>query len=138
MKTKRFFIAILCLATLCTPSFAASKASKFLDSYMVSLRADGNGIMVVTYGVYGTKNMSIIGADSITIEERIGSRWIQYEVFYGADYPEFYTRNSLSHQATLTFTGLPGVEYRAKLAAYAQNPQGSDIKELICTPKVCK
>ena len=47
--------------------------------------------------------------------------------------------NAYEHGGDYTFTGVPGVKYRAVMKAYASNSSGSEYSsEIACSGKVCK
>lgn len=52
---------------------------------------------------------------------------------------KFYSYNAYEHTGSYTFTGVPGVKYRAVMKAYAEDENGSEYsKEFTCTGRVCK
>lgn len=77
----------------------------------------------------------------IRIEEEIATdKWITTFTAYGDKDPDkFYSYNAYEHGGDYTFTGVPGVKYRAVMKAYASNNSGSAYsEEFPCTGKVCK
>lgn len=118
-----------------------TRASRYFDGYLLGLSAQGNQTMVLSYAVYGTGRMDKIGAYSIRVEEAITTDlWFESFTAYGDDDPSnFYTMNVYDHCGSITFTGVPGVKYRAVLVAYAENSSGSEYsREITCTAKYCK
>lgn len=118
----------------------APRASRFFDGYALTVVAEGNRVMRVGFGVYGTGTMSKIGAYSIRIEEEVSpGKWIETSTVYGSSDPTlYYGTNCMDHEGDFTFKGMVNVKYRAVLVAYAKNSSGSEYSdEFTCTGKVC-
>lgn len=118
-----------------------ARASKYFDGYLLAMSAQGNNQMTVSFTVYGMSKMNQIGAYYIRIEEEIATdKWITTFTAYGDKDPDkFYSYNAYEHGGDYTFTGVPGVKYRAVMKAYASNNSGSAYsEEFPCTGKVCK
>lgn len=143
---KRIFSALLVFALLGGSVCAhaadfvqrAPYASRYLDGYGISVNPKGDGLMSVTYIIYGTGTMDCIGAKKILIEEWDGSDWVKTGSLSVEKNPEFYAYKASEHAGSITFYGIPGVQYRATLTAYAERDGGSDTKTFICTPKTCE
>jgi hypothetical protein len=114
------------------------RASLYLDGYGISISPDGNSKMSVTYIVYGTKTMDCLGAQKILVEEWNGQDWEKTGTYSAEKNPDFYAYEASEHIGTVTFYGLPGIQYRATLTAYAELNGGSDTGTVTCTPKTCK
>lgn len=114
------------------------QASLYLDGYGVSLTPKGNGLMSVTFIVYGTGKMDLLGAQKILIEEWDGVDWVKTGTLSVENNPNFYKANASEHTASSSFYGIPGTQYRATLTAYAEKDGGSDTGTFTCTPKTCK
>ena len=145
MKKRVFglFLAIEILANLCYSIAAESKtseprASLYLDSYAIGVNAKGSGKMSVTFIVYGARTMDKIGAQKIVVEEWDGKEWGNPITYTADSYSNFYATKAAEHTASVTFYGVPGLQYRATLTAYAELNGGSDTGTVTCTPKTCK
>lgn len=114
------------------------RASLYLDGYGVSINPKGGGLMSITYIVYGTKTMDRIGAQKILIEEWDGSDWVTTGTLSVEKNPDFYASNVSEYAGSTTFYGLPGIQYRATLTAYAELNGGSDTGTITSIPKTCK
>lgn len=70
----------------------------------------------------------------------VSRRCAEEKVDYGDKMPDkFYSYNAYEHGGDYTFTGVPGVKYRAVMKAYAEDENGSEYsKEFTCTGRVCK
>lgn len=121
--------------------YAMETASQYFDGYLLAMTAQGNNQMAVSFTVYGMSEMNKIGAYYIRIEEEIATdKWATTFTAYGDKDPEkFYSYNAYEHGGSYTFTGVPGVKYRAVMKAYASNNSGyAYSQEFPCTGKVCK
>lgn len=137
----RVIALVMMLAIAMSVTAAATvRASKYLESYQVTVEAKGSGKMVVGYGVYGTRTMDQLGAQKIVIEvETTPGRWIPIITIDGdSNTDKYYAYNSLFCEGTYTFYGNPGDVYRATLTAYAANGSGSDTGEVESSETVCK
>lgn len=143
---KRILSLLLALALVGSPVCAlaaesedpAPHASLYLDAYSVSLTPKGNSKMSVTFIVYGTDTMDVIGAQKILIEEWDGSDWEETGTLSAENNSNFYKTNASEYTASTSFYGTPGVQYRATLTAYAELDGGSDTGTFTCTPKTCR
>ena len=136
-----FCTALLLICGTLTCGAAEMRASHYFDGYILGMAARGNGKMIVQFTVMGTGQMDQIGAYSVRVEEEITEgTWITSFTAYGDDDPDtFYTYNDCDHTGEFSFTGMPGVKYRAVLVGYAKNKSGEEYsREITCTGKVCK
>lgn len=135
-------LAGMLLLSVSLPCYAVeARASKYFDGYILGMSAPGNNQMTVSFSVLGMSKMNQIGAYYIRIEEEIATdKWITTFTAYGDKDPDrFYSYDAYDHTGSYTFTGVPGVKYRAVMKAYASNDSGSAYSnEFPCTGKVCK
>lgn len=135
---RRIFSLIMALLLLSTTAFATvTRASDYLSSYGGVLGAMGDGEMNLSYSVYATGKMDVVGAMEIEVEQKVGSNWYPYMTYSVDDYPEFYSYNKYSHSADFSFTGIPGVTYRVILTAYAEKDGGSDTGTVTISEETC-
>lgn len=141
-KTISALFAALLLLSSTLPCYAVeARASQYFDGYILGMTAPGNNQMSVSFTVYGMSKMDKIGAYYIRIEEEVGNdKWITTFTAYGDKDPtKFYATNAYEHTSSYTFTGVPGVKYRAVMKAYASNSSGYEYSdEITCTGRVCK
>lgn len=141
-KLASSFIAlalVLCNSMSCYA--VEARASNYFDGYLLAMTAQGNNQMAVSFTVYGMSKMDQIGAYFIRIEEEVSDdKWITSFTVYGDKDPDrFYSYNAYEHGGSYTFTGVPGVKYRAVMKAYASNSSGSEYSnEMTCGGKVCR
>ncbi len=133
----------ICVATLvlCTtvsfPTFAATlpesvslstpRASEYISRSSIQVSREGNGEFAITFSVYGTGKMTRIGAKSIVISEKVGSRWnevVSYDQYDGG----MSRTNATSYANTIYFNGDIGTEYRFEVTVFAQDSSGSDTE----------
>lgn len=113
------------------------QSSTHLNTYSIYLGATGNNKMTVSFSVLGTGQMTKIGAQKILIEKQTGSSWVTVATYHGSTNPAFYRSNAYSHAYEFSFTGSPGVTYRATLTAYAENSSGSDTQTGVSNTVQC-
>ena len=143
---KRIFSFLLAVAMLgslvCAiavePEEPLPHASLYLDGYSVGVKAKGGGKMTVTFIVYGTDVMDCLGAQKILVEEWDGLDWLKTGTLTAEKNPEFYAYDASEHAASASFYGLPGVQYRATLTAYAELDGGSDTGTVTSNIETCK
>ena len=137
-----FLLAILMLGcNVCAAAEAVQvepRASLYLDGYAIGIVPKGGHLMSVTFIVYGTDIMDCLGAQKILIEEWDGIDWVETGTYSAEKNSHFLAQKASEHAASVTFYGLPGVQYRATLTAYAELNGGSDTGVLVSSPKTCK
>ncbi len=145
MKKRIFsFLLIFVMLGSLGCSFAAEPdgiepyASEYLDGYAIGINAKGGGKMSVTFIVYGVRTMDKIGAQEIVVEEWDGASWGNPMTYTAEKNPNFYGTQAAEHAASVTFYGMPGLQYRATLTAYAEKNGGSDTGTVTCNPTTCK
>lgn len=116
------------------------RASAYFDGYAMVIGPLGNGKMNVSFAVYGTGHMDKIGVYSLRIETEFApEKWVEEFTVYGEDHvTDFFSEDIYEHVGSYTFTGIPGLKYRAVLVAYAEDASGSEYsREISCTGKYC-
>lgn len=145
MKKRIFsFLLIFALLGNLTCSFAAEPeefqpyASDYLDSYAIGVNAKGGGRMSVTFIVYGARTMDKLGAQKIVVEEWDGKSWSNFAEYTASGNSNFYVAQAAEHTASVTFYGLPGLQYRATLYAYAERDGVFDMGTVTSDPETCR
>lgn len=110
-------------------------ASDYLDGCAITTVPEGNRKITVEYTVYGTDDMTEIGATKVRIQryDTVIEDWVNYTSLAGSS-----TKNDMSHSASVSFYGTAGVEYRAVIHAFAKKGTGSDSREYDGFGAVCK
>ena len=135
---KKFLAFVIAIGLLNTMAAATvTRASDYLSSYGGALGAEGNGVMTLSYSVYGTRVMDVVGAKEIKVEQKVGTNWYSYATYSVDDYPEFYNYDKVSKSADFSFAGVPGVTYRVILTAYAELNGGSDTGTVTISEETC-
>lgn len=106
-------------------SLISTHASDYLSGCAIAMTPKGNRKIVVDYTVYGTDEMTRLGATKVEIQyyDDYEEDWVFFKNLAGSSTP-----NDVSHSATVSFYGSVGTEYRAVIHAYARNSQGSDSR----------
>lgn len=145
MKKRIFsFLLVFTLLGSLNWSFAAGEdgiepyASEYLDGYAIGVNAKGGGRMSITFIVYGTDTMDKIGAQKIVVEEWDGKSWEEIITYTVEENSKFYATKAAEHTASVSFYGLPGLQYRATLTAYAEKNGGSDTGTVTSYIETCK
>lgn len=143
---KRIFSFLLVFAMLGSLNYSLAAgeggiepyASEYLDGYAIGVNAKGGGRMSVSFIVYGTGTMDKLGAQKIEVEEWDGVEWVNLIEYSAEDNAHFYTTNASEYTASVTFYGMPGLQYRATLTAYAEKDGGSDTGTVTSPITTCK
>lgn len=128
------FVSIMPVAAA-DDSLISPHASDYLDGCAITTTPEGNRKIVIDYVVYGTDEMTELGATKIQIQryDYYYEDWVNDRVLSGGS-----TKNDVSHAATVSFYGSVGTEYRALVYAYAKNSKGSDSRVYDGSGVYCK
>lgn len=127
----RFFTLVLAL--VCALSVAASaadmRASDYLDKYEVDAVSTGGGDVAILISVHGTGRMTNLGAEKITVYEKINGRWSIADYFDSSDSGMVGT-NTNAFTSTIYFSGYADTEYKIGATIFAEDSTGSDSRYL--------
>ena len=105
------------------------RASDYLSSYDSWLTASGNGEIIISFSVMAVRPMDSVGASQIVVQKKLSENsWLGVETYYADTTSNLMAYSVARHGSTVTFNGAPGTEYRAMVAFYAGNSNGSDTK----------
>ena len=136
---KRKFTAFVAVMIVLTGIISASaRASYQLDSYGGSAFALGGGVMSFEFRVVGTGTMWEIGAKQVAVQEKFNGYWITVATFDQDSNPEIYSKDKYAYASSVSFDGIPGVTYRARVTVYATDQYGSDSRTFYTTSAVCR
>lgn len=112
----RFITLTLILSIiLALPAFAtqntSDRASEQLRSYFMDARNAGNGEIIITFSVDGTRKMEQIGAERIVVFNKVGGVWSIVES-WSKDDSGMTASNAYYYGNTMYFNGKVGTEYR--------------------------
>jgi PhoPQ-activated pathogenicity-related protein len=110
-------------------------ASDYLSGCAITIVPAGNRKITVEYTIYGTREMTEIGATKVQIQKYDTTKgaWVNYTSLAGSS-----TSDDVSHSASVSFYGTAGVEYRAVIYAYAERGAGSGSSTYDSSGVVCK
>ena len=128
----RFITLTLILSIiLALPAFAtqntSDRASEQLRSYFMDARNAGNGEIIITFSVDGTRKMEQIGAKRIVVFNKVGGVWSIVES-WSKDDSGMTASNAYYYGNTMYFNGKVGTEYRVDITIFAENSSGSDSR----------
>ena len=109
------------------PVFAAEQASDQIYRYSIDVYETNDGRIAIDFDVVGTDTMNRIGAESIAVYYRDGSRWI----FLGEntrDNNGMSRANTSSFTNTIYFDGDSGYDYKIVVEVFAENNEGYDSR----------
>lgn len=122
-----FILAISML--MAVPTFAAENATPRASDYImrtcVYLDQTSSTQFDVWYEVIALGIMDELGAYKIRIQESTdGSNWTTVYTFTQEDEPGLVSEDSPVHSSYVTYTGVSGRYYRAKITLFAENSTG--------------
>ena len=131
MKQWTRYVSFLMAAVmlLATPAFAAEnvtpRASDYIMSTCVYLDQTSGTQFDVWYEVIALGLMDEVGAYRIRIQESTnGSSWTTVYTFTPEDEPSIVKEDSNYHVGYVSYTGVAGRYYRAKITLFAENSTG--------------
>ncbi len=137
-KITALLMALLLLGSVVTAVAAGGGeitpyASDYLDGCFITTTPEGNLKICVDYTVYGTRQMTELGATKVQIQRYQNGDWVNHVALAGSS-----TKNDVSHTASVSFYGAAGQKYRAVIYAYAKNSNGSDSRAYDGSGVYCK
>ena len=109
------------------PDIVEPKESAYLAGYSAYCYGAGGGRVQVCYDVTGTHTMEDIGALSIELYESIdGSNWNWVESFTNRQIPSMLGHNTNYFANYVTYQGVSGRFYKAKVCVWAGRNGGGD------------
>lgn len=131
MKRQKSRLLLITFIFVCILSATASamnpRASDYLDQYEVDAISTGGGEVAIRIFVNGTGKMSCLGADEITIYEKINGRWMIAD-YFDRDDPGMVDTNTNTFTNTIYFAGYSDTEYKVSATVFAENSIGSDSR----------
>lgn len=131
MRRRFVFVAfILALIFAVSPMASAleTRASEYFSCYSASLHAKGNGKIEIDYSVTGTGgNMDKIGVSAITILKEDGT-YVTSIGYLDEGYENLMAYNTWCMDDSVTFQGIKGVKYYARVVFYVVKGNDSDFR----------
>ena len=134
MKKLFVFACMFCLmlsATSVSVGAVDSRASLYLNSYGAYATAVGSEEIVFEFDVTTPHTMDYVGASQISVQVKNNSDiWATVATYSSDDYSDFLKYNTNSHVGSVTYEGVAGNTYRAKITVCAGNSTGSDSRTI--------
>lgn len=128
MKQSVRFISLLMaiVMLLVSPAFAAEpRGSDYIMSTCVYLDKTASNQFDVWHEVISIGMMNKLGAAEIKIQESTdGENWYAVKTITPADEPSMVSLNNFAYTASVSYTGVSGRYYRARLIMFAENSTG--------------
>lgn len=130
---KKSYLGILtsilfALVVLTIPALAVSdRASDQISGYYMVATPLQNGQIAIDFGVDATGKMTRLGADSIVVYEKEGSRWETVASWDRYD-AGMSSTNKNTYSNTLFFDGTKSREYKITITIFAQDASGTDYR----------
>lgn len=136
MKRAFRLTAMLLALTLALafPALAAEpRSSAYISNYSTGIVVEGKGQLDIYFTITGTGNLLQLGASVVEVYKADGT-WVQS--FRCAMVDGMMAYNTFYMKGHVTFYGVPGTEYYARVVFYAKGETGSDSRVAFTTPKV--
>ena len=118
-------LALLLAVPIHASEASTPRASHYIMRTCVYLYQNTDTEFEVWYEVVALNLMLEVGAYSIRIQESTdGQNWTTVKTFYASDTPSMVRENAWSHTGYVTYNGIPGRYYRARIPLFAGNSSG--------------
>jgi len=126
IRTASLFLSFFFILTA-TPVFAAETASGQIDSYYIDVYESDDGQIAIEFDVIGSGTMDYIGAESIAVYYKDGTRWIFLDE-NTRDNSGMSRSNTYSFTNTIYYDGDSGYDYKVVVEIFAENDEGYDSR----------
>lgn len=137
MKRVLRLTAMLLALTLALafPALAAEpRSSAYISNYSTGIVVEGKGQLDIYFTITSTgADMLQLGASVVEVYKADGT-WVQS--FRCSLVEGMMAYNTFYMKSHVTFYGVPGTEYYARVVFYAKGETGSDSRVAFTTPKV--
>ncbi len=118
----RFLGALLCLTMIfCLFAQAAEPyASSLVTGHSATLRKGTDGYLYITFTISTNRVSDVIGASSVVLERRNGSRWEEECTFTLENTPELQTTERSYYGLGIKYKPQDSGTYRAQVNLYAK------------------
>jgi hypothetical protein len=124
------FIILSLLFSLAVSASAATTASNYLDNYSASAQAGTNHKVLISFDVNATRIMNSVGASQIVVQVNNNGVWTGVSTYTGSISNGMLAANNLSNTGSISYFGIAGKQYRARVTVYAGNSTGSDSRTI--------
>ena len=116
-------LAILFSLSMFSVAYASThRASEYLSYYSAYITTSSNGKVTVNFDVNATSTVDLVGAKTIVLQERENSSksWNAVKTFSYTSYPNMLRSNAATNFSSVSYNGISGYSYRAKVYFYAE------------------
>lgn len=104
------------------------RESDYLSSYSAYIIPKDNGQMDISYKVFSVGIADEMGASQVVVEKLVNNSWTQVANFNSSNTSGLAGYNIVYKGGIVSFTGVKGQTYRAKVTVYAKKGSGSDSR----------
>lgn len=112
---------------------AAVLSSEYIQEVLADTTVDSQGTVNVSFRIYGTNKMDVLGAKTIIVQEQApgSSQWTAVATYSAENNSNMLKYNTSMHSSSISYSGAKsGYSYRAKVYFYAEKG-GYDTVEYI-------
>lgn len=102
---------------------AAVLSSEYIQEVLADTTVDSQGTVNVSFRIYGTNKMDVLGAKTIIVQEQApgSSQWTAVATYSAEDNSNMLKYNTSMHSSSISYSGAKsGYSYRAKVYFYAE------------------
>lgn len=130
IRTASLFLSLFFILTA-IPVFAAETASGQINSYYIDVYESDDGQIAVELDVIGSGTMDHIGAESIAVYYKDGTRWIFFDE-KTRDNSGMSRSNEKTFTNTIYYDVDSGCDYKVVVEIFAENDEGYDSRIKTC------
>ncbi len=119
---------------------AAVLSSEYIQEVLADTTVDSQGTVNVSFRIYGTNKMDVLGAKTIIVQEQApgSSQWTAVATYSAENNSNMLKYNTSMHSSSISYSGAKsGYSYRAKVYFYAEKG-GYDTAEYLTQSVVAK
>ena len=102
---------------------AAVLSSEYIREVLADTTVDSQGTVNVSFRIYGTNKMDVLGAKTIIVQEQApgSSKWTAVATYSAENNSNMLKYNTSMHSSSISYSGAKsGYSYRAKVYFYAE------------------
>lgn len=102
---------------------AAVLSSEYIREVLADTTVDSQGTVNVSFRIYGTNKMDLLGAKTIIVQEQApgSSQWTAVATYSAENNSNMLKYNTSMHSSSISYSGAKsGYSYRAKVYFYAE------------------
>ena len=102
-------------------SIIAPRASDYLSEYDGGIDALGDGVIRISFEVFGTRKLSSIGASKIVVKRFASGSWMPVKTYSNVTNPELSTTNRIAYESYIDHQGIAGSSYIAEITIFGES-----------------